>query len=290
MGYILGLDLGTNSIGWALVDEGSKSILRSGVRVFPEGVDRDTKGGEVSKNETRRIKRGMRRQIARRAARRRRLRNCLVEAGLLPVDGTKQSELISADPWALRAKALDDRLELFGIGRVLLHLNQRRGFLSNRKTDKPDDKKSEMLAEINDLKRQIDESGCRTLGEFLNKQRVNAGEPQKVRIRGKHTRRAMLIHEFNCVWETQAKFHPDVLTEQLRREIGDPKKGILFFQRNLYGALIGECELEKGQRRCPRADRLAQKFRLYQEVNNLKVIDNDGVEWSFTDPDRKENA
>jgi CRISPR-associated endonuclease Csn1 len=330
VGYVLGLDLGSNSIGWAMVDEEARAILRSGARVFPEGVGRD-KGREVSKNENRRIKRGMRRQIERRAGRKWNLTSTLVAAGLLPgadilkrfqdlrerikksfnsvVGGGRdyrrelhqeirkfRKELVvcvgeiagKMDPWALRAKALDGRLELHEIGRVLIHLNQRRGFLSNRKTDKPDNDKSEMLKEINELQQQIEASGCRTLGEYLHKQRVDAGEPERVRIRGKHTRRAMLIHEFNCIWEAQAKFHPKVMTEDLRRKIGDRKKGILFFQRDLYGALVGECELEKGQRRCPKADRLAQKFRLFQEVNNLRVIDNNGEEWTFGDPDRKE--
>ena len=42
----LGLDLGPNSIGWAVVDETQRKIVAAGVRVFPEGVDRDQQGGE----------------------------------------------------------------------------------------------------------------------------------------------------------------------------------------------------------------------------------------------------
>ena len=55
MSKILGLDLGTNSIGWAIIDDGAKKIIDCGVRIFPEGVNRDTKGAEVSKNETRSV-------------------------------------------------------------------------------------------------------------------------------------------------------------------------------------------------------------------------------------------
>jgi hypothetical protein len=67
-----------------VVDEAGKQIVATGVRIFPEGVDRDQQGGEMSKNEQRRIARGMRRQVARRARRQRLLREALVKAGLLP--------------------------------------------------------------------------------------------------------------------------------------------------------------------------------------------------------------
>ena len=58
----LGLDLGTNSIGWALLNEDQEKIVAAGVRVFPEGVDRDQQGGEKSKSQTRRVARGTRHQ------------------------------------------------------------------------------------------------------------------------------------------------------------------------------------------------------------------------------------
>src|SRR5690606_33297430 len=133
---VLGLDLGPTSIGWALVDKVAGKLIASGVRIFPEGVDRDQQGGELSKNETRRIARGMRRQIARRARRKARLRDALVLAGLLPADRDEQQELAALDPYELRRQALDRPLTLYEIGRVLMHLNQRRGFLTNRKVDK----------------------------------------------------------------------------------------------------------------------------------------------------------
>src|SRR5438132_2761240 len=143
----LGLDLGSQSIGWALVDDERSRILGVGVRVFPEGVDRDTSGAELSKNESRRIARGMRRQIARRARRKRRLREELARGGLLPElallprgderrDAWESEQFEKEDPYSLRRRALNEILEPYEIGRVLLHLNQRRGFQSNRKADR----------------------------------------------------------------------------------------------------------------------------------------------------------
>ena len=296
MGITLGLDLGPNSIGWALIDEDAKRIIAAGSRVFPEGVDNFDTKKEKSRNEDRRIARGMRRQVLRRARRRKLLREALIRAGLFPEAVAEQDALLQADPYALRARGVDPNaapLTLHEFGRCLLHLNQRRGFLSNRKKDRGDKEVQGMLAEINDLAAAM---GDQTLGQHLAQQRENAPlDP----IRGQHTRRSMLIDEFNQLWETQAKHHPNQLTPTLRYgekgkpedypkvpETGDHGRdwlaqfglhGILFFQRKIYWpkSMIGLCELEPKQKRCPKADRLAQRFRLLQEVNNLRLIDPD---------------
>ena len=88
----LGLDLGPTSIGWALLDDAR--IIAAGVRVFPEGVDRDQQGGEKSKTAERRTSRGMRRQIARRARRKQQLRELLIKSGLLPESSDKLNEVL----------------------------------------------------------------------------------------------------------------------------------------------------------------------------------------------------
>ena len=148
----LGLDVGCTSIGWALIDEEGETILAVGVRVFPEGVDRDQQGGEKSKSQSRREARGMRRQVARRARRRRQLRDALTKVGLLPDDSEGTKGVMGMNPYRLRRKALTEKLELHELGRALFHLGQRRGYLSNRKTDKARsaDQKG-MLAEIDGL-------------------------------------------------------------------------------------------------------------------------------------------
>ena len=69
----LGLDLGTNSIGWALIE--NNTILGIGSRIFPEGVVNlgDGDGREISKNASRTDARGTRRQFFRRRLRKRSL-------------------------------------------------------------------------------------------------------------------------------------------------------------------------------------------------------------------------
>jgi CRISPR-associated endonuclease Csn1 len=301
MGRVLGLDIGTNSIGWTLIDEREDSsisrVVAIGVRIFPEGVNRDTQGAEHSKNEERRIARGMRRQIARRARRKAVLRRSLVAAGLLPADREAQQRLDELDPYELRRAGLTRRLELHEFGRVLVHLNQRRGFLSNRKADRG--RKSENSQTLQEINALAEAMGERTLGEHLAERRQ---ENSQERIRGQHTRRQMYLDEFRKLWEEQSKHHPE-LTETLCYGLQGPEQtyprapqhlkdrrrnsllreyglyGILFFQRSLYWpkSVIGRCELT-GEKRCPRADRVAQRFRMLNEVNNLLIIS------EFTEP------
>ncbi len=300
--YVLGLDLGPSSLGWALLDEREGEIAATGVRVFPEGVDRDTQGREISKNAQRRLARAMRRQIARRAGRKRHLREVLVGAGLLPEVALlpredqrrtdwERDEFKKDDPYTLRSRAFGERLGPHEIGRVLVHLNQRRGFRSNRKADRAAKKEtSDLLVEIGELAAKL---GDRTLGQYLADQRPEdrPGERSKhhlVRLRGLHTRRDMYEREFAAIWEHQHQFHPDVLTDDLRERI----KGVIFFQRELRPpspGLVGRCELEPRLPRCARADRRAQRFRLLNEVNNLRVIDlSHRSERKLTDEERSE--
>jgi len=273
---MLGLDMGVSSVGWALIDEGNKRIIATGVRVFPEGVDRDQQGGEKSKNETRRTARGARRQLARRARRKRQLRGILSDAGLLPDDPERLAQVLAANPYELRRRGLDEPLTPHEFGRAILHLGQRRGFLSNRKTDKVRAKETgDMKAEINALAGAIDASGCRTLGEYLSKLGAEHKPTEVVevdqRVRRRHTRRDMYEHEFASLWDAQQRYHKERLCEELRQRV----HRTIFYQRAMYWpkTMIGRCELEPKAKRCASADRAAQRFRMLQEVNNVRLLD-----------------
>lgn len=296
----LGLDVGPNSIGWALADPTSEKVVATGVRVFPEGVDRDQKGGEKSKTQARRTARGTRRQIQRRARRRQCLRQALTEAGLLPADPDALKKLLALNPYELRRRALTERLELHELGRALMHLNQRRGYRSNRKTDKADDKDTKgILAEMNELAARMKEADCATLGSYFAglDQAFNRCDAQVgSHIRRRHTRREMYEGEFDEIWKAQQKHYPNVFTDALkygaRGKQTFPKKpqrlgkrsnlaaefgiyGLMFFQRKMYWpkSVVGRCELEHREKRCPRAARAAQRFRILQEVNNMRLLD-----------------
>ena len=284
--YILGLDIGSKSIGWALTETGKKpSITDIGVRVFPEGVDRDTKSLEKSKNATRREARGARRNRYRRNKRRNQLLKTLKSAGLLPEENIEIRNLFKKDPYKLRARGLNEKLDLYEFGRAIFHINQRRGFKSNRKTSKAKED-GKIAKEAGELQEQIDKAGCRTLGEYFAD--LN---PEQNRIREQYTFRSMYEKEFDLLWAKQAEYYRNILTEDMREHIRDE---IIFYQRplKLTDDLVGDCQLEKDEngkplKRCPRGDWYARRFRLLQDVNNLKICNPDGYVKSLT-PEQRE--
>ena len=295
----LGIDVGANSIGWALINEEKGEIVDLGVRIFPEGVDNFDTRKEKSKNEDRRIARGMRRQTNRRGRRKRELCDALIELDLFPATPEEQDRLYQVNPYELRSRGLDEGLSRHELGRVLLHLNQRRGFLSNRKKDRDDSEVRGMLEEISLLAQEIEQSGAVTLGRYLYQKYQtfdHARRAEDDHLRKRHTRRTMIEGEFDAIWETQKQFHPELLTEELCfgkvgrqsypcKPTPRPKgltdleafglHGMIFFQRKMYWpkSVIGLCELEPKQKRAPRADRRSQWFRVLQDVNNLRLID-----------------
>ncbi len=311
----LGLDLGPNSIGWALVDADASKIIDSGVRVFPEGVDNFDTGKEISRNEQRRLARQMRRQHRRKRERKQRLRDALAAAGLWPQDPRAAAELLRCDPYDLRARALQEKLHPHEIGRILIHLNQRRGFLSLRKRERKDKEVAGMLAEIEHNEQQRQQAGHETIGSLLAEKNarfdhVNRSDDDHVRRR--HLSRRQLEDEFDLIWQRQRELgHSHLLTDALKYgatgRLVYPQKpiekangatwldqfglhGLIFFQRPIWwpAAAVGRCELEPRHFRCPRADRAAQRFRMLQEVNNLRYADPDrGEEVALDDAQRE---
>ena len=266
--YRLGLDMGTNSIGWAAVslDENGEpcGVLDMGVRIFPDGR-KSTDG--TSNAVDRRLARGQRRRRDRYLKRRGGLLHALVEFGLMPRDEVERKALEKRDPWVLRARALDHPLEPHALGRALFHLNQRRGFKSNRKTGGEDDEKEakKTRAEINALRSRIEESGARTLGEFLAR-RNEIDEAVRARPdRNLYPDRAMYEAEFDAIRAAQ-ELHHDLTAEQW-----DGLRSTIFFQRPLQPVEVGLCQLEDGEKRAPKALPIVQEFRMLQEVNNVKL-------------------
>ena len=134
LNWRLGLDLGTNSIGWSVFsldkDNEVLELVDLGVRIFSDG--RDSKTNEPLA-VSRRIARGQRKSIYRRKLRRKQTFRLLQKQGLFPKDKNDCMKLKDLNPYELRIKALDEKLTPFELGRVLFNLSVRRGFKSNRK-------------------------------------------------------------------------------------------------------------------------------------------------------------
>lgn len=308
--YILGLDLGVQSVGWSAIeidgDNGPCGVLTSGVRCFDSGVGSESKiasGKDESQNIKRRQARQQRRQLWRRGRRLKKIFGILQKAGLLPPGEARlpikrheiikkldvelaeqflpQNDRVAGHllPYRLRALALDEPLPPFALGRALFHLAQRRGFETNSRSASKDEEESGKVKKgISELSKKIEETNARTLGEYF------AGlDPEEERIRGPHawTSRQMHRDEFEAIWTAQAAQNP-ALTDECKKDI----QGTIFHQRPLKSQkhLIGMCELEPGHRRAPSACLEAQRFRYMQKVNDLEIIAPDAEIISLNEP------
>ena len=174
----LGLDLGTNSIGWwlyATKNGEPASVVDGGVRIFSDGRDPKSKG---SMAVDRRLARGQRRRRDRFLRRKAALMKRMATVGLMPADPKEAKELELLDPYELRANGLDQPLPLSHFGRALFHLNQRRGFRSNRKTDRGDNESGKIKDATARLDQAMMSTGARTYGEFLHMRRRSATDPK----------------------------------------------------------------------------------------------------------------
>jgi len=299
MSYILGLDVGSKSIGWAVVasSNGTPSRVEAvGVRVFQAGVqgDPETGAGEPP-GAKRRQTRQQRRLTDRHARRMKKLCHLLQRQGLLPAGEADQvlrqldSSLYSRYvrkratpseetgrvahllPYLLRARALDQPLEPHELGRALYHLAQRRGFLSNRRAPIRGDDRGKVRPAITELEQKMNSAGARTLGEYFA-----TLDPEQERIRRRYTSRAMYVEEFEKIWDAQAPFYPHILTDDFKKAV----RRAIFYQRPLRKQknLIGACEFEPRRKRAPWALLGAQRFRMLQMVNNTRVLTLDGRE------------
>jgi len=286
--YRLGIDLGTTSIGTALVEltEANdllvpSSVMHMGVRIFEDGRDPKTK---EPLGVTRRNAKQARKNRDRYLRRRKRLMDALIEFGLMPKQEDQRKCLALLNPYDLRMRGLDEQISLSELARAIFHLNQRRGFKSNRKAQGGEDGKIRVA--VNALKEIFQKENCRTLGEFYYKTRLQKGLSVRSRLEGNGAKaaypfypsREMLEDEFNKLWDTQAQFYSKVLTHEAKEKIRD----IFLYQRPLKPVKPGRCTLEPGELRAPLASPLFQKFRILQQINELRILDHYGNKRSLT--------
>jgi CRISPR-associated endonuclease Csn1 len=266
----LGLDIGTNSIGWCLTEDDTR-IIDIGVRIFSDGRE-PPKNGSVGAPlaEKRRMARGARRRRDRYLGRRSAFLDALVAHGLMPADTDEAKLIAELDPYDLRKRALDERLAPHEIGRALFHLNQRRGFKSNRKAERKQKESEEgkIATGAKALDLAMEEAGARTLGEFLASR-----DTKRVRMGGEnqsydfYPQRRHVEDEFGAIWAAQARYHAALLSEAARAAL----HRILFFQRPLKAQEVGVCTFVHSEKRLAKAHPLFQERRLYEEVNQLEI-------------------
>jgi CRISPR-associated endonuclease Csn1 len=297
MAWRLGLDLGTNSLGWAAVRlENGKAVALNdaGVRIFSDGRNpKDKQSNAVKRREPRSARRNRDRSKNRQA----RLMRELIAAGLMPEDeaarkaleGGKGIAQIEYDPWILRTRALDEQITMHQLGRVIFHLSQRRGFKSNRKTDRASNEKGKVNEAIERTKADLAKNDARTLGEFFGRKRLNVAQDNLKTVRGRrqpqplarvrksgdgskwqydyYPTRDLILDEFDQIWQSQSRFHGNALTDDAKQIIRET----LAFQWPLKPQPVGRCTFLPDEERAAKALPISQRFRIYQEVNALRI-------------------
>ncbi len=329
--HVLGLDLGVGSIGWCLIALDAQGdpaeILGMGSRVVPLtnlGDDKAfSKGAAFTANQERTVRRTMRRGFARYQLRRYRLRRELEKVGMLPDAALIQLPLLEL--WELRERAATAgrRLTLPELGRVLCHINQKRGYrhaksdaaaIVGDEGEKKKDSNSAYLAGIraNDEKLQDEH---KTVGQYFAEQlRQNQSESPtggiSYRIKDQIFSRQRYIDEYDQIMEAQRVHYPDILTDEFIRMLRDE---VIFMQRPLKSCkhLVSLCEFEKqervmrvqqddgkggrqlverrvkfGPKVAPKSSPLFQLCRIYEAVNNIRLTRPDGSPRDITPEER----
>lgn len=260
----LGLDLGTNSIGWVLyrLDDGQPvEVVDGGVLIHSDGRNPRSRASNAAE---RRSKRGPRRNRDRMLRRRRRVARILRECGLLSDDERVRALTQNLDPLQLRAEALDRVLTPHELGRVLLSFANRRGFKSNRTTDQGED--GAIRKDVKELRQRMAQASARTLGDYLWR-RHRQGKTIRARLgNGLYPDRAMIHHELTTIRDSQEQSHPSISSEDWDEVINT-----LLYQRPLKPVERGSCTLIPDEPRAYKAEPLFQRFRIWQEVLNIEV-------------------
>lgn len=311
---LLGLDIGTNSVGSAWVDTEAKNITM-GVSVFPAGIEEsDTKRG-APKNQARRTCRSQRRSTARRAQRKHQMRAWLLESRWMPAEADAYKEWIQLNPWVLRAEGLQRPLKVFEFGRILLHMTQRRGAYGFG-VEESDQEAGKIKEAIDHTRQQMKQRGVGTFGELMatlyEERTTVTGNGKKIHlpIRNRTSAakepmyeycadRDLIREEFLALWDKQCSFGGDLsrqMTDERQQQLdacmGDSTwrcTGILFAQRNTYwnAGVLGRCDLEPTDLGCPRADMYAQEFLVRETVNNIKIIPPGETQRSLNEDERR---
>lgn len=219
MKKVLGLDLGTSSIGWAVVnqaenDKEKSSIVKLGVRVNPLTVDEKgnfEKGKSITTTAERTLKRGMRRSNQRFKQRRDNLLEILREKNIIGPHSilTEDGPSSTFETLRLRAKAASEEISLEQFARVLLSINKKRGYKSNRKA--ANEEEGELIDGMA-IARELQSKGI-TPGEYTYNL-LKSGKNYKPSFY-----RSDLQAEFDAVWKCQSAYYPTLLDDETHRKV-----------------------------------------------------------------------
>lgn len=277
--YRWGIDLGTSSMGVAVyeTDDNGKilSLTHLDSYIFGEPVaPKEMK----TLNTARRSARLMRRQVERKAARLKKMSYIAKSLGVTP-------EVLRATPEDvifLRAKAVREEISLPQVVEVLSHIVKNRGYKGT--LSKSDKGVGEKISQTTQAL-----TGGKTLGELLYERKTQAnGQPwRKVEEDGTFIYRQLVEEEFARIWDTQAKFHPELngsyavwgdkmfpdFPGQKEILLKDAFHSAMFYQRPIKWELetVGNCGIYPMEKRAAAAQIAYQHYRMVKDIANLRV-------------------
>lgn len=289
MKRILGLDLGSASIGWAVIEEHSTEVIDNkeqpakdvilglGSRIIPLSLDESTqfsKGQALTKNAERTARRTQRKGYDRYQLRRKLLLDELTRLGMYSGNTLKYAKL---ELWGMRAKSVGEQISLLELGRVLCHINQKRGYRTT-KSDFGDKKTGVYVSQVVERYRELQERNL-TIGQLMFD---NLTKNEAYRCKEQVYPRIAYMEEYDKIMACQQAFYPEVLTNEVVAHIRDY---IIFHQRPLKSCkhLVGRCEMESryvqqgnrlvnyGPKVAPRSSPLFQVCKIWESINNLNI-------------------
>lgn len=288
MKYTLGLDIGTTSIGWAVIDEDKKRIHDIGVRIFERAEDPQN-GDSLAK--PRRDARSARRRLKRRRQRLNHLKNFFVEHDILTKEQVDDilsptSKYNALDVYTLRSKALQEALTPEELLKVLYQIAKRRGFKSNRKVQEEADAEGGRVTKALKANEQLLTSrGYKTAGEALARDEMYATHRRNKRDDYTNSfARTDFERELQEIIKVQRTYvlknvSDSAINELLYGvsdgEVTNPSAVLYqrpFMTKELIESMIGNCTFEPNEKRAPRASYSFELFRLVSDLAHLEYI------------------
>ncbi len=291
MKYSLGLDIGTSSVGWAVLDLEKERIHDLGVRIFERPEDPQN-GDSLAK--PRRDARSARRRLKRRRQRLNHLKQFFIDQNILTKNRVEEvlsnkSDFNKLDVYALRSKALTEELTPEELLKVIYQIAKRRGFKSNRKVVEESDKEDgRVTSALKTNEKFLAENDYATVGDALNHDEKFA--PHKRNKRDNYTNsfaRNDFLRELEAIIRAQRNYALKDVSEQAINElvygINDGQvtnvNAIMyqrpFMTKELIEKMVGECTFEKGEKRAPKASYSFEVFRLASDLSHLVFIPRD---------------
>lgn len=275
MRYDIGLDIGVTSVGWAVINLDKNRIEDLGVRMF-EVAENPKDGSSLA--TPRREARSSRRRLRRRKYRVSRVRKFIVEKGLLTnihSDALYDWQDGDFDIWLLRVNALERKLQDREFARVLIHAAKHRGYKSNRKSQSREEDNGVVLSAIKENHEKMLEKGYLTTAQLL----VHESEDYDGRKRnkgGQYTHvfaRVDLENEIRIIFDKQLEFgHSFASQENKETFLGIWSSQRPFASKDEITSKIGECSLEKGEKRAPKFTYRFERFRALDKMNRLRIL------------------